>query len=198
MVQCVKVLMTSLTTFDALTCDCTHLVWAHGHGLPQQQPHDALFTGRRGEGAMVGPVVPASRKQARWVEVSERSLLALEDQSTLRGHVHSAPPRGFTYSFMWRDFTSEKESCHLNRFRPFTSKPQMTRILLYVLTRSVRVTAVFYSLFLWSVGLRFCAFSQGLLGMKNTSWKLIWRLQYISCSEYLLRLVSTLKKCYLE
>lgn len=153
------------------TCDCTHLVWAHSHGLLQQQPHDALFAGRCGEGAMVGPVVPASRKQARWVEVSERSVLALEDQSTLRGHVCSAPPRGFTYSFMRTDFTSEKESCHLNRFfRPFSSKPQMKRISLYVLTRSVRVTAVFYSLFSWSVGLRFCPFSQGILRTKNTSW----------------------------
>lgn len=112
---------------------------------------------------MVGPVVPASRKQARWVEVRERSLLALEDQSILRGHVHSAPPRGFTYSFMRTDFSSEKESCHLNRFRPFAGKPQMKRISLYVLTRYVRVTAVFYSLFSWSVGLRFCPFSQGIL-----------------------------------
>lgn len=57
-----------------------YLVGAHGHGLLQQEPHDALLAGRRGERAVVGPVVSASGKQARRVEIGEGSLLALGER----------------------------------------------------------------------------------------------------------------------
>ena len=41
-----------------------HLVGADRDGLFEQQPHDALLAGRRGEGAVVGPIVPAGGEQA--------------------------------------------------------------------------------------------------------------------------------------
>lgn len=57
---------------------CAHLLGAHGDGLLEQEPHDALLTGRRGEGAVVGPVVAAGGEQAGRVEVCEGRLLALQ------------------------------------------------------------------------------------------------------------------------
>ena len=57
-----------------------YLVRAHGHRLLQQEPHNALLTGRRGEGAVVGPVVPAGGEQAGRVEICEGSLLALGER----------------------------------------------------------------------------------------------------------------------
>lgn len=67
----------SSPVLQAFAWGCAYLVGAHGHGLLQQDPHDALLAGRCGEGAVVGPVVPAGREQAGWVKFCEGRLLAL-------------------------------------------------------------------------------------------------------------------------
>lgn len=88
-----------------------HLVRAHGDGLLQQEPHNALLAGRRGEGAMVGPVVPAGREQAGWVEVREGCLLALgrEQAQAMKGRMRTPPlPHRLTLLGEWISNAIEK------------------------------------------------------------------------------------------
>ena len=88
-----------------------HLVRAHGDGLLQQEPHNALLAGRRGEGAMVGPVVPAGREQAGWVEVREGCLLALgrEQAQAMKGRMRTPPAPPASHPFGRMDFKRNGE-----------------------------------------------------------------------------------------
>lgn len=55
----------------------SYLLAADADWLLADNPGDALQQRGRGQGAVIGPVVQASREQGGRVEVSERGLLAL-------------------------------------------------------------------------------------------------------------------------
>lgn len=108
---------------------------AHGDRLLQQEPHDALLAGRRGEGAVVGPVVSAGGEQAGRVEVREGRLLALGDSGTQRGeraHAHRLPQR-LTVWGEWISNAIEKTEL-VNKYVPFRNKGQIGEAGLHGMT----------------------------------------------------------------
>lgn len=92
---------------------CTYLVGAHGDGLLEQQPHDALLARRCGEGAAVGPVITAGGEEAGRVKVREGCLLALERGGQVgSGHMHAAHPGSHP---LWERTSNARENRTLER-----------------------------------------------------------------------------------
>ena len=69
--------LSAITSHPMWCSGRTHLPLRDADRFPEHDPGDAFTQGRRGQGARVGPVVPAGRQEALGVEAAELGLSSL-------------------------------------------------------------------------------------------------------------------------